>query len=188
MEGFIKVGDGFYRILHPRPAYAVASGTESSPAVMAASWVTPVAEEPPMVAVMWDKESYTLERARDVGYFTVNVLPADMINALWYVGSRSGRGEPDKHVKAGLKLVKAAETPTVRVEGAIAWIEARISRIISDIAEDVDVVFGEVVAAYADSRIFDSRRGWYLAKAQIPLHVASRAFALTGRMLYPSRR
>ncbi|GAB6148230.1 flavin reductase family protein [Stetteria hydrogenophila] len=186
--GYSRVEGRLYRLLHPRPVYAVASGTESRPAVMAASWVTPVAEEPALVAVAWEKESYTLERARETGYFTVNVLPAEMLDALWYVGTRSGREEPDKHVKAGLKLVKAEETPTVRVEGAIAWIEARITRVITDIARDVDVVFGEAVAAYADPNLFDPRRGWYIAKAKIPLQVAGRTFTLPGRIVYPATR
>lgn len=188
MGEYVRVEDDFYRILHPRPAYAVASGTESSPAVMAASWVTPVAEEPPMVAVMWDKESYTLEKAREVGFFTVNVLPASMLDALWYVGTRSGREEPDKHARAGLRLVRARDVPTVRVDGALAWVEARIARVVGDLAHDVDVVFGEVVSAYADASLFDARRGWYVAKAQIPLQIAGRAFALPGRVVYPSRR
>ena len=51
--GLINAGiERFYLILHPRPAYVIGSGRVGVDAnFMAASWVTPVAEEPPLVGV-----------------------------------------------------------------------------------------------------------------------------------------
>jgi len=42
----------FYLLLHPRPAYLIGSGKVGEKVnFMAASWVSPVSEEPPLVGV-----------------------------------------------------------------------------------------------------------------------------------------
>ncbi len=180
-----EVKERYYRLLHPRPAYIIASGTLGRrQAVMAASWVTPVSEEPPRVAVMWDKESYTLQVAKEARCFTVNIVDVGMLDKLWYVGTVSGWEEPDKAAKAGLRLI---ETPAgcIRVDGVIGFIDARIHKVVEDAADDVDIVIGDVVGAYADTSLFDARRGWNVSKARIPLQVAGSVFMTSGRIIYP---
>ncbi|MCC6039955.1 MAG: flavin reductase family protein, partial [Thermofilum sp.] len=84
----------FYLLLHPRPAYIIGSGKVGERVnFMAASWVTPIAEEPPLVGVAVDVTSYTHELIERYGEFTVNVVPVSMLEKLYYVGSRSGRKE-----------------------------------------------------------------------------------------------
>ncbi|MEM4761634.1 MAG: flavin reductase, partial [Thermofilum sp.] len=61
----------FYLLLHPRPAYVIGSGRVGEVVnFMAASWVTPVAEEPPLVGVAIGVESYTHELIEKYGEFT----------------------------------------------------------------------------------------------------------------------
>ncbi len=53
-----EVKNKHYLMLHPRPVYVIGSGIYGTEAnFMAASWVTPVAEEPPLVAVFVEKET-----------------------------------------------------------------------------------------------------------------------------------
>ncbi|MEB3774755.1 MAG: flavin reductase family protein [Desulfurococcales archaeon] len=185
---YIKVEDKHYRLLHPRPAYIVAAGRPGGPSgVMAASWVTPVSEDPPRVAVMWEKDSHTLSIARDTGCFTINIVGSDMLDKLWRVGTVSGWEEPSKAEKAGLRLV---ESPSgcIRVDGVLGYIDARIYRVLEDVAEDVDIVIGDIVEAYASKDLYNPRRGWNVYKAPIPLQVAGKAFTLPGRIIYPSKK
>ena len=184
---YIKVADKQYRLLNPRPAYIIAAGRPGGPrGVMAATWVTPVSEDPPRVAVMWEKESHTLSVARDTGCFTINIVGSDMLDKLWRVGTVSGWEEPDKAEKAGLRLV---ESPSgcIRVYGVLGYIDARIHRVIDDVAEDVDIVIGDIVGAYASKEIYSLRRGWNVYRASIPLQVAGRTFTLPGRLVYLSK-
>ncbi|RSN67157.1 flavin reductase family protein [Candidatus Korarchaeum cryptofilum] len=84
----------FYLLLHPRPAYVIGSGRWGERVnFMAASWVSPVGEEPPSLIVALGKESLTLELIEIYGEFTVNVIPISLVEELYYVGSRSGRDE-----------------------------------------------------------------------------------------------
>ena len=70
----------YYYLLHPRPAYIIGSGTLDGKAnLMAASWVSPVSEEPERVAIALDRESYTYELVKRTGEFTINVLPANFV-------------------------------------------------------------------------------------------------------------
>ncbi|MEM3740768.1 MAG: flavin reductase, partial [Candidatus Korarchaeum sp.] len=66
----------FYLLLHPRPAYVVGSGKWGERVnFMAASWVSPVGEEPPSVMVALGTETLTLELIEKYGDFSVNVVP-----------------------------------------------------------------------------------------------------------------
>ncbi len=175
----------YYRLLHPRPAYIIAAAHGGVRSAMAASWVQPLSEDPPRIIIAWEKESYTLHLARKTGCYTVNIVGEDMLDKLYYVGTRSGWDEPDKVEKAGLVL-SDEECPTV--QGALGWIRARIHRIIEDLAEDVDLVVGDVVDAWARQDLYNPQKGWLVTRARIPLQIAGRAFTIPGRIVYPPRR
>ncbi|MDW8035041.1 MAG: flavin reductase family protein, partial [Candidatus Korarchaeum sp.] len=84
----------FYLMLHPRPAYVIGSGRWGERInFMAASWVSPVGEEPPSLMTSIGTEALTLELIERYGDFSVNVIPLSSLNKLYYVGSRSGRKE-----------------------------------------------------------------------------------------------
>ncbi len=174
----------FYLLLHPRPAYIIGSGRWGERVnFMAASWVTPVAEEPPLVGVAVDVESYTHELISAYGEFTVNVLPLDRVEYIYYAGSRSGR-EADKAGALGAVRGEAVGAPVVR--GAIGVLECRVAG--SYEAEDVTFFVGRVLAARADEELFDERRGWRLGKVDLPLHNWGRGFYGVGRFVLAGSR
>ena len=174
----------YYRLLHPRPAYIIAAGRINRRiGVLAASWVTPVSEDPPRVAVMWEKESHGLSVAREVGCFTINIIGESLLDKLWYVGTVSGWDVRDKAEKSGLRF-RESPAGCVYVDGSYGYIDSRIYKIIDDVADDVDIVIGDVVGAYYFEGLFDERRGWQVYKARIPLQVAGRAFTVPGRIIY----
>ena len=170
----------YYYLLHPRPAYIIGSGTLGEKAnIMAASWVSPVSEEPERVAVALDKESYTYELVKRTGEFTINVLPASFVDKVYCVGSVSGRNV-DKALKCGLTLARSKKVSAPIVKEAVGFLECSVYKWLE--LGDTELVIGNVIHAEANEGLFD-RRGWNLAKVTIPLHLWGRAFALTGRVV-----
>ena len=176
--GLIDMGlDRFYLILHPRPAYVIGSGRVGVDAnYMAASWVTPVAEEPPLVGVAVDVESHTYSLIDKYKEFTVNVLSIDDLDLIYEVGHTHG-WEVDK-----LEILPGVKGEKVRApipEKAIAALECRVYDSIE--AEDVVFYAGEVLKAWVDPERFHLKRGWSIKNNPIPLHNWGKGFFHVGR-------
>ncbi|RLE69899.1 MAG: flavin reductase family protein [Thermoprotei archaeon] len=179
----MEVLDRFYLLLHPRPAYVVGAGRYGGKVnFMAASWVTPVAEEPPRVAVAIDVESYTYELLKEYGEYTVNILPLDMLKELYFFGSTSGR-EVDKVKELGLKIAKGLKVNAPVLENAIGVLECKIVGEFE--SEDTTLFIGDVLTARAHEEFFDARRGWNFRKVNIPLHNWGKGFYTIGRFVMP---
>ncbi len=166
----------YYMLLHPRPAYVIGSGKWSEKInFMAASWVSPIAEEPPLVGVAIDVESYTHELIERYQQYTINVVDKRHINRIYAVGSVSGR-EFDKtkvFIPAKGSLIDA---PIVK--DAIGVLECVVENNVE--AEDVTLFIGRVVRAAADPHYFNKRKGWNVADNPIPLHNWGRGFYTVG--------
>ena len=176
--------ENFYLILHPRPAYLIGSGRVGVKVnFMAASWVSPVSEEPPLVGVAVDVTSYTRELIDMYGEFTVNVLPIGSLDKLYYAGTVSGRSE-DK-AKA-IRYMKGERVEAPVAEEAIGVIECRVYTTIK--TQDVIFYVGEVLSARADERFFGERSGWNLKKTNLPLHNWGAGFYEVGRFHLVRRR
>jgi len=161
-----KVIEKYYLLLHPRPAYIIGSGLVGEKVnFMAASWVTPVSEEPPRVAVAVDVESYTHELIEKYGEYTVNVLPVDKLNLVYRVGSTSGR-EVDK--SQWFKYRRGEKVGAPVILDSLAYLECKV--VDTHEAEDVTLFIADVLLAKANMEYFSSQRGWDFKKVNIPLH------------------
>ncbi|MCC6004074.1 MAG: flavin reductase family protein [Thermofilum sp.] len=170
--------ENFYLLLHPRPAYLIGSGKMGARVnFMAASWVSPISEEPPLVGVAIGVDSYTRELIDMYGEFTVNVLPIEFLDKLYYAGTVSGRSEDKTTV---IKPVKGEKVDAPVAEGAIGVIECRVYTTLK--TNDVVLYAGEVLSARADERFFSKRGGWDLRKTNLPLHNWGAGFYEVGRL------
>jgi len=181
---YIEVDDPFYRVLHPRPAYLIVSGRDDDVNIMAASWVMPISEEPWTVGLALDRETYTYGLVKKYGEFTVNVVTIDELDLVYYVGHVS-RYEVDKIRERGIELEPSREVSTPHYKGAIGYLECRVDRMIP--VGEVDLVIGEVLAAYADKDLF-TRYGWDLRRAKILMQNIGRGFTTNeSRVYYASK-
>lgn len=101
---------------------------------MTASSFASVSLEPPLILVVLDKSSHTRELVMHRRAFAVNVLGADQ-ETISRAFARSGHKPFDEltyHLSDGLPLL----------DGAIAWIECSIFRVVD--GGDHDIVIGEV--------------------------------------------
>ena len=92
-----------YYVLHPRPVYLIVTRRKQGGYnVMAASWVMPVSEDPPLVALAISKESYTHELIEEFKELTINVVGEEYLDIVYRAGTITGRNT-DKWNMLGLK-------------------------------------------------------------------------------------
>ena len=153
--------------------------------VMAAAWSMPVEFTPPRIAIVIDKRTFTRELVSDSGAFGICIPGVALVDLTYAVGSGTGR-EADKFSRYG---IEATPGPVIGVpvieNGCAAWLECRL--IPEPHTQDAyDTCFGEVLAAAADTRVFERGR-WSFRDDNTALHsihhLGAGNFVHTGRTL-----
>lgn len=170
-----------YRLLNHGPTVLVSAAHGGRRNVMAAAWAMPLDFDPPKVAVVIDKNTFTRGLVEASGCFALSVPCQALADATFTVGSVSGRDlahDNDKFVRYGLGSFDGRSLSAPLVEGCVAWLECRV--IVSpQVQQQHDLFLGEVLAAQADSRVFAHGR-WHFAPEHAALrtlhHVAGGAF------------
>lgn len=187
-RGYVDAGEKWYYVLHPRPVYIVLAEHAGRVNFMAASWVMPFSEEPPRIVAALEKEAYTTELVKTSGIFTVNVLGVEHVDFIYGAGTTSGR-RVDKLSVLGAEVSRDTVTGAPRLSRPqpIGIVEAKVHKLLDDLAEDVYLVVADVLAAYADESLFNTRYGWEIRRARIAMHSAGRAFT-TNNGLYIAKK
>jgi flavin reductase (DIM6/NTAB) family NADH-FMN oxidoreductase RutF len=133
------------------------------------------------VAVVLDKQTFTRSLILDSGHFVLAVPTARMAALTDRVGSFSGR-DGEKFTDLLASAERGPVTGAPLVDGCIAWLECR--RIPEPHNEQAyDLFLGEVVAAWADDRVFRDGR-WHFDDADDSLrslhHIAGGHFYAIG--------
>lgn len=155
------------RLVNHGPTVLIATEHQGRRNVMAAAWSMPVEFTPPRIAVVVDKKTFTCELLQASGRFAIG-LPCPALADLTYaVGSESGR-EADKFARLSIRWVPGPVLGLPLIEGCVAWLELR--HIPEPHTEHAyDTVFGEVVSAQADARVFADGR-WSFRDDNAELH------------------
>lgn len=178
---YVDLGPNEYHVLHPRPAYLIVTLNEDGkPNVMAASWVSPVNDEPLIVALALGKESKTFENITRRGELTINIMGEEHIDLVYKAGSVSGR-EVNKWEYLGLKPVKPSKIGVPGIEGSYGFVECVVEKVID--LEGVGLVLCRSVAIHVRKELM-YRRYWDLSKARILLHNIGRSFSVPGLPKY----
>jgi flavin reductase (DIM6/NTAB) family NADH-FMN oxidoreductase RutF len=170
------------RLLNHGPTVLVSAAHGGERNVMAAAWSMPLDFTPPKVAVVLDKSTHTRTLLLAGGTFALAVPPVALAALTHRVGSTSGR-ELDKFAAdPSLKAEAGPVTGAPLVDGCIAWLECR--RLPEPhIEATYDLFLGEVVAAWADDRVYRDGR-WSFDDADPSLrslhHVAGGHFLAIG--------
>lgn len=171
-----------YKLLNHGPVTLVSSAHGGRRNVMAAAWAMPLDFQPPKVAVVIDKGTYTRELVEASGELVLGVPGRGLAETVLAAGSGSGR-EGDKIARLGLGTEAASQVAAPLIQGCAAWLECRLLREPRN-EQAYDLFLAEVVAAWADDRAFAEGR-WCFAEEQLrTLHyVAGGQFFLTGASL-----
>lgn len=167
------------RLLNHGPTVLVSSAHGGRRNVMAAAWSMPLDFDPPKVAVVIDKATFTRELIEASGEFVLAVPTEALAAQTLAVGSSSGR-DGDKFEALGLDVYPASQVEAPLPAGCIGWLECRI---IDEphIQRTYDLFLAEVAAAWADPAVFSDGRWHFQADAQRSIHyIAGGSFFVTG--------
>lgn len=141
-----------YRLLNHGPTVMVSSAHGGRANVMSAAWSMPLDFDPPKVAVVIDKGTFTRGLIEASGAFVLNVPSTALAGLTVAVGSESGR-DVDKFAVHGIATIAGTQGAAPLVDGCLAWLECRLIPE-PHIQQAYDLFLGEVVAAWADPAVF----------------------------------
>jgi flavin reductase (DIM6/NTAB) family NADH-FMN oxidoreductase RutF len=168
-----------YRLLNHGPATLVTSAHAGRTNVMAAQWVMPIDFDPPLVAVVIDRTTFTRTLVDASRELAINVPTRAQVDLVATAGSASG-ADVDKLAALGVPTSAAAHVAAPLVDGCAAWLECRCAdQRALEAAHDLFVV--EVVAAWADDASWRTDRWDFPDDDHRTLHhYGNGVFALTG--------
>ena len=172
--------EDYYKVLHPRPVYLIVSSCDGRANVASIAWVSPVNDDPPIVAVAISKDALTSELISKCGVFTINVVDESKISDVWVAGTVSGR-EIDKVGKLGLKLIKSRTIDAPYIDGCLAYLGCKVIRSLE--INGVNLYIAKVLEVYVRKNLFDPRYGWNLYRAKILMHSSGRCFTIPGKVI-----
>jgi flavin reductase (DIM6/NTAB) family NADH-FMN oxidoreductase RutF len=175
-----------YRLLNHGPTVLVSAAHEGQRNIMAAAWAMPLDFQPPKVTVVLDKSVWTRQLLEGSGTFVINVPTVSQVDIVETVGSTSGleiSGEQgfDKFKAYNLSTFDSEVVEAPLLEGCVAWLECRLMPEPHN-QNQYDLFIGEVVAAWADERVFSDGRWHFDGHDELRTlhHVAGGHFLVIG--------
>ncbi|MBC3919096.1 flavin reductase family protein [Undibacterium sp. CY18W] len=144
-----------YRLINHGPTVLVSARHGGIDNVMAAAWCCGLDFAPPKLTVVLDKTAQTRELVEKSGSFVIQVPTVAQLQLTHEVGTRSRFTEPDKLVNAGVELFNIEGHDLPFVAGCSAWLACRLM-VEPGNQEKYDLFIGEVVGAWADTRVFNN--------------------------------
>jgi flavin reductase (DIM6/NTAB) family NADH-FMN oxidoreductase RutF len=168
-----------YRLLNHGPVTLVTSAHAGHRNIMAASWAMPLDFDPPKVAVVIDKNTYTRELIEGSGRFALNIPTRALAGQVLAAGASSGR-DGDKFSSLGLDTFASDSLGLPLIAGCAGWLECKLLPE-AQVRERYDLILAEVTAAWSDPAIFSDGRWHFAEDHQHTLHyMAGGAFFATG--------
>lgn len=175
--------DKSYRLMNHGPTVLVSAAHGGVVNVMAAAWACMLDYgQSPKVTLVLDKATLTRGLIEAGGLFALQLPTRAMAGLTVGVGSDSAREVPDKLRRHGVRTFTADGWDVPLVEGCVGWL---ICRLVPEPhnQQAYDLFIGEVLAAWADDRVFRHGR-WHFDEAPDDLrtihHVAGGQFLVTG--------
>lgn len=181
--------DKAYRLLNHGPTVLVSAAHEGRSNIMAAAWAMPLDFNPPKVAVVIDKITYTRALVEGSGTFALCIPTRAQIDLTQALGTTTGAdftalGGAGKLAAYGLNrdaLFAGTHTDAPLLAGCAGWLECRLLPEPGNQGR-YDLFLGEVVAAYADVRVFSAGRWHFEGHDDLRTihHVAGGHFLVAG--------
>jgi flavin reductase (DIM6/NTAB) family NADH-FMN oxidoreductase RutF len=144
------------RLLNHGPVTIVTSAHAGRTNVMAASWAMPLDFDPPKVVVVVDSRTLTRQLIDASGVFGLQLPGCGFARETLAVGTTPGTGL-DKFAAFALQTFPGRRIDVPMLAGCVAWLECKV---IPDDSQRHDMILAEVLAAYADSRVYSNNR-WH---------------------------
>ena len=145
-----------YLLLNHGPVTLITTAANGKANVMAASWAMPLDFDPPKVAVVIDRNTFTRRLIEASGQFVINIPTVRMAEAVLAIGNHSGL-EIDKFSMYDISTSAASCVGAPIINGCVGWLECRVIKTPENQA-NYDLFLAEVVSAWADERVFNEGR------------------------------
>ena len=152
-----------YRLLNHGPTVLVSARHGGVDDVMAAAWACALDFSPPKLTVVLDKAVRTRALVEQAGTFVIQVPTVAQLQLTHDVGTISLADDPDKLAECGVELFEAPGHSQPLVAGCSAWLVCKLLPEPHN-QQTYDLFIGEVVAAWADTRVFHDGH-WYFQDA-----------------------
>ena len=168
--------DKYYRLINHGPCVLITSGPKTNPNIAPIAWNMPLNDEPPLAVIAVAETHYTTKLISKVGEFVINVAGKDLLPAIMYAGSKSGK-KVNKIKELGLKIEPGTKVAIPHLAKAAGYIECKVIR---RYAFDGVILFvGRVRYAAVQDKLFDGY--WISEKAKIVHHLGGSYFACLGK-------
>jgi flavin reductase (DIM6/NTAB) family NADH-FMN oxidoreductase RutF len=178
-----------YRLLNHGSTVLITSAHNGKRNIMTAAWVCALDFDPPKITAVIDRKTYTRELIEAEGTFAINIPCVAQLDMVRKVGTTSGRDflagrdftGTDKFAEFGIETFAAQQIAAPLVSGCVGWLECRIIPEPHN-QSSYDLFVAEVIAAYADERVFSDGRWHFEGYDDLRTlhHVASGEFFITG--------
>ncbi|MBO3840173.1 MAG: flavin reductase family protein [Thermoproteota archaeon] len=163
-----------YKLLHPRPVVLIcAKGKDGKVNVMSCSWITPISDDPPVIAISLWEEGYTHKLIDETGEFTVNIPSSKLLEQVWLAGIKSGsKTDKIRLLKLNLTPSKMVEAPGI--EECLGTLECKVKNRME--VEEQILYIAEVKRALVDRTYF--KKDVWTDEAEPLLHCAGKTFSI----------
>ncbi|CAH1904209.1 Flavin reductase [Candidatus Nitrotoga sp. HW29] len=141
------------RLLNHGPTVLVSARHAGMDNVMAAAWACALDYAPPKLTVVLDKIAKTRTLIEQSGTFVIQVPTVAQLKLTYQVGHCSLTDDPNKLQHCGVGLFSIADHDLPFVSGCSAWLACKLMRE-SHNQQTYDLFIGEIVGAWADTRVF----------------------------------
>lgn len=139
--------------------------------VMTVVWFTCVSAEPPMCIVSIRPNRYSHQLIQESKEFVINIPTMDIVKNTLFCGRRTGR-EHDKFKETSLTPIPAKMVRPPLIKECVAHLECKLRQQMT--VGDHTLFIGEILAAYANEKIFDGK--FNLQKVKMLYHVGKDDF------------
>jgi len=166
-----------YRFFTPGSTVLVTSASEGKTDILTVSWQTPVAKEPPLLAIAVAKPHYSHELLTKGLAYVINLPTKALLKEVMYCGTRSGR-EVDKFEETRLTPEPGDTIDVPHIRECAAYVECRVTESLS--VGDHTLFIGEALKAEAEAGLFDQT--WKIGKpgTEFLQHLGGPRFFLPG--------
>ncbi|MEZ0231838.1 MAG: flavin reductase family protein [Methylophilaceae bacterium] len=150
-----------YRLINHGPVVLLSAEHAGMRDIMAVAWNMPLDFEPARLLVVLDKTSNTRKLVEGSGTFGISIPTRSQVNTIMSVGSISASELPskDKFLHWNLATTPATHIQAPLLNESVGWLECKVINEPHN-QSTYDLFIAEIVAAYADERVFSNGR-WH---------------------------
>jgi flavin reductase (DIM6/NTAB) family NADH-FMN oxidoreductase RutF len=169
----------YYKLINHGPCCLITSGNSNIKNISPIAWITPLNDEPPLVAICVASTHYTAELIGRYKEFVINIPSVSLIEEIKLAGKFSGR-KKNKFEILKLTIEEGIKVDVVHIKECIGFIEAKL--VDKKEYEGVTLFIGKVVYCEVDKVVFDGEN-LIPEKAKTIHHVGGNKFFISSKVI-----